>query len=164
MKERWAEAAALIRKALIKAPNDHWLLTRLSSTHYEMRQYRKALGLSRRALAAAPRCPLALWDFAGVLRMLGRHKESIRALQGLVRRGPAAIAREDCGEGLVRARAMVNDSRYLIARNYEDLGNPAMARRYVRAYLRGRQNGSKGIYSRREASDRLRLLLSVARA
>ena len=158
MGERWLEATKLIRKHLRRSPNDHWLLTRLASTYYERRRYREALSISRRALAVAPRCPLVLWDHAGILRGLRRHRDSIAVLRRLIRRGADALASGECGEGLTRARALVNDSRLEIARNHEAMGNLPMAKRYVRAYLAGRLHGPKGIYSKREAERRLRRL------
>ena len=61
-----------MRAKLKSSPNDHWLLTRLGLTYYEERRYKQALKYELRALAEAPNCPLALWDYAGSLEMLGR--------------------------------------------------------------------------------------------
>ena len=46
-----------------------------------------ALKYAEKAFAAAPSCPLVLWDYAGVLQMLGRHDESLDLYARIVTRG-----------------------------------------------------------------------------
>src|SRR5688572_8717949 len=73
--EKWAAARSLIERELATLPADdwtrHWWLTRLSTTYYEERNYKKARELAEQAVAIAPSCPLVLWDLAGTLDMLG---------------------------------------------------------------------------------------------
>jgi hypothetical protein len=66
--EKWERVRQLIRAELKEEPDSHWLLTRLSLTYYEEQAYRKSLSYSRKALKLAPRCPRALWDYAGCLQ------------------------------------------------------------------------------------------------
>jgi predicted Zn-dependent protease len=56
-KERWDDARAMLREALSKEPENHWLLTRQSLTYYEQRRYREALKYAERAFAYVPPCP-----------------------------------------------------------------------------------------------------------
>src|SRR5262245_26979566 len=118
----WAGARTLIRSELRRRPTNHWLLTRLSLTYYEQYQYRRALGLSAQALKITPRCPLALWDHAGSLDMLGDKRRAITIYQRLVRRGAETIATGECGEGLARARGLVADCLYRLGQCYENVG------------------------------------------
>src|SRR5687768_1235920 len=90
--EDWKAARKLIHAALRKEPDSHWLLTRLGLTHYEERNYRKALLYDTQALELAPNCPLVLWDYAGTLDMLGRNKEAIAIYRKLIKRGVDKIA------------------------------------------------------------------------
>ena len=115
-RDAWKEARRLVRAALRRHPNDHWLLARLSLTYYEERDYQRALSIVQRAYALAPHCPLVLWDLGGSLDMLGRHTEAVRVFRRLVRRGVESIAFGDCGEGLARARGLVADCWYRLAR------------------------------------------------
>ena len=47
--ERWPEARTLILKQLESEPRNHWLITRLSLTYYEQRNYETALNYSKLA-------------------------------------------------------------------------------------------------------------------
>jgi len=76
--EEWRAARKKIRLALQKKPDDHWLLTRLSLTYYEERNYRMALSYNTKAMKHAPTCPLVLWDYAGSLSMLTATKMLLR--------------------------------------------------------------------------------------
>jgi hypothetical protein len=59
------------------------LLTRLSVTYYEQKQYQKSLKCVVEALRVAPNCPLAIWDYAGTLDMLNRKKRAFKFTNGL---------------------------------------------------------------------------------
>lgn len=120
--ERWTDARRLIQQALRSKPDDHWLLTRLSTTHYEQKRYKRALTLSERALEVAPYCPLALWDYAGCLEMLKRNEEAADIYQRLIRRGPKRIANGPCGEGLALARGLVADCHLRLADVFAKMG------------------------------------------
>lgn len=148
-KEQWARVRALIQRELKKDPNDHWYLTRLSGTYYEEHKYKKALQASNKAVRLAPKCPLALWDRAGILDMLGQHAQAIAIWRKLIKRGSKEVAYGPCGEGLVWAKSLVNDCRYRIANTYRRLGNKNQARLYYAAYMKQRALKVKSIYDKR---------------
>ena len=113
---KWKAARALIEKAIAKrgdAPG-HWLLARLATTHYEERKYSKALELIEEARKLAPRCPLVLWDYSGILLALGRTREAIEVCLSLLKRGPLAIARDECGEGEKWAVSLLTDCLFRV--------------------------------------------------
>lgn len=148
--EKWLAARKAIQAELKSSPDDHWLLTRLGLTYYEMRDYATALFYEEQALGIAPRCPLVLWDYAGSLQMLGRDQEAIEVYRRLVRRGPKRIAAGPCGEGLARARGLVADCHYRIAESLEELGLHDEALREFEKHLGMRGRGGQSIYSRGE--------------
>ena len=145
--ENWKDARKLIRAALRKEPDSHWLLTRLGATYYEEFNYEKALFHSGQALELAPNCPLVLWDYAGALDMLGRTKEAIAIYKKLVKRGVEAIAYDDCGEGLAWARGLVADCLYRLAQCYDDAGRYKDSLDYYYQHIRLRGPGCRSIYS-----------------
>ena len=116
----WLRARKLIREGLRKSRDDHWLLTRLSLTYFEQRQYRKSLQYVVQALQIAPYCPLAVWDYAGTLDMLGRKKRALQVFQWLISWGEKRIAYGECGEGIRFARSLIADCYYRIASIHED--------------------------------------------
>lgn len=144
--EDWDSARALILAALFEKPDSHWLLTRLGLTYYEQRNYSKALEYSELALELAPECPLALWDYAGSLEMLGRTAEALSGFRKLVFRGIEPIAYGDCGEGLSWARGLVADCHYRMAHCYIRLGRRRRAVAEFRRHLTLRGPMCESIY------------------
>ena len=101
----WENARKLIRVALKKAPEDHWLLARLALTHYEQRDYTTALRYGLEAAEIAPACPLVLWEVAGAMDMLDQPSAALRVYRKLTRRSIDNLAHGPCGEGIARAAA-----------------------------------------------------------
>ena len=154
----WSGARRLIRAALRREPDSHWLLARIGLTYYEERRYAHALRWSERALARAPRCPLVLWEYAGDLQQLGRHREALRVYSGLVRRGVDSIAHGPCGEGLRWARGLVADALYRQAIVYIALGQRRRARTSLEDHLSLRGPGCASAYPVRQVRRELQTL------
>ena len=145
--ERWKKARQLIRAELKDKPKSHWLLTRLGLTYYEERAYRASLSYSQKALRLAPECPLALWDYAGSLQMLGRHRMALRVYRQLLSRGVGQIAHGDCGEGRGWARGLIAGCFYREAHSYKKLKKEKAAIDSYRKHLRMRGPGCRSIYA-----------------
>lgn len=150
-KECWPAARKVILQELEHDPANHWLLTRLSLTFYEQREYKKALSYVKRALALRPDCPLVLWDYAGTLAMLGKTKAALNVYQKLIDRGVESIAYDECGEGLDWAMQLLNDCHYRMARCYEFLGDKKAAQLSYLKYLHNRSHGVGSIYDAKKA-------------
>ena len=138
-KENWVKARSLIRKELKNNPKSHWLLTRLGSTYYEERLYRKSLHIAQQAYQLAPSCPLVLWDYAGSLDMVGKHKKAIEVWEKILKMGVTKVAYGEHGEGLRWARALLNDCRYRIGLAYYKIGNLQSAKKYIQQHLKYRK-------------------------
>lgn len=143
----WKKARRLIRAKLRRFPEDHWLLTRLGVTYYEEENYQFALKYEKLALHSHPKCPLVLWDYAGTLQMLGKHRSALGIYNRLVSRGVTSIAYGDCGEGRARARGLVADCLYRRALSYGKLGARKAAIRSLVGHLRMRGPGCRSIYT-----------------
>ena len=142
----WPGARRLIREGLRKGRDDHWLLTRLSLTYYEQKQYRKSLQYVVEALQLAPYCPLAVWDYAGTLDMLNRKKKALEIFQWLISWGEKTIAYGECGEGMRFARSLIADCYYRIARIQEERRERGKALRAYKQHLLRRKRGVRSIY------------------
>ena len=153
--EEWGEARRLIRTALRKEPSSHWLLTRLALTYYEERNYARSLEYTTQALAIQPSCPLALWDHAGALSMLGRMNEAIQVYRRLIRRCVDSIAHGDCGEGSAQARGLVADCWYRMALCQKTSGSAVAARNSLNHHLALRGPGCRSIYPLQEVKREL---------
>lgn len=144
--EMWSEARALILAALEPSAENHWLLARLALTYYEQRRYGEALNVARQAEQLSPRCPLVLWELGGALDMLGRSEEAIRIYKQITRRGVRRIAVGECGEGTARARGLVADCWYRVARCYSRTGHAKLSSEAYVRHLRMRGSGCRSIY------------------
>jgi tetratricopeptide (TPR) repeat protein len=156
----WPTARRLIRAALRREPDSHWLLTRLGLTYYEQYDYERALFYSRQAHKLAPRCPLVLWDLAGAYEMLKRLTESQKIFRLLISRGISAIAFDTCGEGVAWARGLIADCWYRIAHIEHRRGRRARAIASFRRHLALRGPGCRSIYPISQVRRELRALLS----
>jgi tetratricopeptide (TPR) repeat protein len=142
----WPRARRLIRERLREERDNHWLLTRLSLTYYEQKQYRKSLQYVTQALQIAPHCPLAVWDYAGTLDMLRRKKKALHVFRWLISWGEKRMAYGECGEGIRFARSLIADCYYRIARIYEERRERGKAMRAYRQHLLRRKRGVRSIY------------------
>ena len=145
--ERWAGARGLIKKRLKKEPTNHWLLARLGLTYYEQRQYDEALAYEEEALRIEPNCPLALWDYAGSLQMLGRHREALGVYERITQLGAKRIAVGQCGEGLAWANGLVADCYYRMMDSLDALGDEGGATAMLIKHLDLRGPGCHSILS-----------------
>ncbi len=145
--ERWSIARHHIQIAMRSRPKDHWLLTRLSTTYYEQRAYRRALGYCLQAYTLAPHCPLVLWDLACALQMSGDTRKAKEVFRRLIRHGVNRISAGDCSEGRSWARGLIADCWYRLARCERDAGRSTKAMVCIRRHLRLRGRGCHSIYS-----------------
>jgi tetratricopeptide (TPR) repeat protein len=152
----WEGARRLILIDLESEPDDHWLLTRLSLTYYEQRDYERSLELTNRALELAPQCPLALWDHAGTLEELDRPREALSIYQGLVDRGVDSLAYGECGEGRAWSRGLVADCLFRMGTCYVTLGDSGTAAECFKRCLSLRGPGCRSIYPIAEVRSKLR--------
>jgi tetratricopeptide (TPR) repeat protein len=165
--EDWVGARRLIRAALRRTPDSHWLHARLGLTYYEEWRYRLALRWSQKALALAPRCPLVLWEYAGDLQAIGRHREAVHIYERLLRRGVEGIAHGECGEGRRWARGLLADVLYRLGLSCLELRRPRRAQTVWMRHLAMRGRGTPSIYPARtvrEALERLGVTARRARA
>jgi tetratricopeptide (TPR) repeat protein len=156
--EEWVEARRLLGERLKREPDNHWLLTRLGTTYYEQRDYKKALELSQKAIEIAPDCPLVLWDFASTQEMLGDDVGAVRTYAKLFKLGADAPDGEGW-EGVQSARSILADSLYSAAGCLHRLGQRDKALWFIQEYLEWRAAGVKSIYSAKEVRGRLREIL-----
>jgi tetratricopeptide (TPR) repeat protein len=165
----WKSAQGVIEKQLVKEPDDHWLFARLSSVKFEQRDYDGALDAAERALRIVPDCPLALWSYAGALDMLGRTKEAGKVYIHLTRRGLKELNEPDedaneCWEDADWTRGLVVDCFFRTADCLAKIGKRDDAVEWYNRFLGLLDFGMQGIYSRAEATARLKKLASRKKA
>jgi tetratricopeptide (TPR) repeat protein len=154
-KGEWAKARALLEKEVLSDPDSHWLLSRLSTTYYEEKDYQKSLDLARQAAALAPVCPLVLWDLAGALDAVGDAEAALAIYRKLIRRGPVAVGTDECGEGVGWGIGLLVDCVYRVGLCLEHLGRTSEALLFYHNFLDLRTCWKEGIYAAVEAKRRI---------
>ncbi len=162
--EEWAKAQKAIEKQLAEEPDSHWLWSRLSCVKYEQFDYKGALDAAQRALALVPDCPLALWDQANALDMLGRTKEAGLIYSRLLRRGFQEIKEPDedaeqCWEGEQWTWALVVDCIFRIAGCLAKTGASDEAVACYQHFIFFLRHGVQGIYTIEDALAALKKLV-----
>jgi tetratricopeptide (TPR) repeat protein len=144
---KYSEAKRILKRKLRYYPEDHWLLTELSTVFYQEKKYTEALKIIKKAYILAPRCPLVNWHYADTLNMLGRKREALIIWQKIVKSGVNSIAYDECGEGLPWARSLWNDSIYGIGSCYYSLGKKKLAVKYIKLHIKNRALKYSSVYS-----------------
>jgi tetratricopeptide (TPR) repeat protein len=159
-----ASAQGVVKKQLVKEPDDHWLWARLAGVNYERRDYQAALDAAEKSLKQVPDCPLALWSYAGALDMLGRTKDAGKIYIQLTRRGLQQLNEPDedaneCWEGPDWTRGLVVDCIFRTADCLAKLGKRDDAVEWYSRFLNLLDFGIQGNYSRADAAARLKKLV-----
>lgn len=156
--EQWAAARKLLQLELRKRPSDHWLLARLATTYYEEKRYGKALDMAKRARRIAPNCPLVLWELAGSLDATGKTKAAIKEYARLLKLGPDAGEKDECGEGIDWMLSLLTDCMFRLGLCWERLGKRTKALRAYQGYLKMVSLGTKSIYTLNQVQQQIRRL------
>ncbi len=165
----WESAEKVVTKQLAKEPDDHWLWSRLSGAKYERRDHQGALEAAEKALEFVPDCPLALWSYAGAVEMLGRTRDAVKVYLQLIRRGVEELTQPDedaneCWEGADWTRGLVLDCIFRVAGCLAKLGKPDEAVEWYSHFLNVLPFGMQGIYSREDATARMKKLSTGKKA
>lgn len=78
--------------------------------------------------------------------MLERRKEALKVFRWLISWGEDRLAYGQCGEGIQRARSLIADCFYRVARIYERTGQRKKAITAYKAHLSRRNTAMRSIY------------------
>jgi tetratricopeptide (TPR) repeat protein len=158
-KDSWTELRDFLFKWLQEEPDYHWILLHIAETLYQEELFNEALDYAEKAFRIALHCPLAMWEYAEALDMVGRHEEAAVLYKKLIRKGVNRIFHGACGEGIMKARMIVNDSRYTLGIIYAGEGEFALAEKYVNQYISNRRRKYESRFSLRESKKDLAQIL-----
>ncbi|MBY0525202.1 MAG: tetratricopeptide repeat protein [Gemmataceae bacterium] len=140
------QARKLIEKERKKAPDNHWLITQLGVADYEQHRYQDALKLFLRSLQMVPDCPLTLWNLAGTLDSLGKHRAAIQLYTWLLK-NKTSPRRDPCWESKEWADALKADCVYRMGVCFQRLKKLETAEECYKQYLTLLCAGIVGSYS-----------------
>ena len=146
MSDNYQECINLIRKELKRQKDDHWLYASLSSAYYGMGKYKRALKAAEKALNLEMDCPLSQWYYATSLERIGNQDEALDVYKHLLDRCVRNVAFGTCGEGLSRAKSLLNDCRFRIGSIYMSKQDLKSAKKWFKLYIRKRKEGVRSIF------------------
>ncbi|MFQ6034955.1 MAG: tetratricopeptide repeat protein [Sedimentisphaerales bacterium] len=148
-KGEWSKAKRVLLQLLSKSPNDPWLLTRLSYTYYNEKNYSKALELSRRAYSIDSEDPVVIWDYAKALLYSDKIPEAIPMYTKLIRMDPRKLT----GKGYPKRwwLGLKNDCRFWLSVCYLRNDRLSLATKYIQEHIVNRKRGTPTECSIREA-------------
>jgi tetratricopeptide (TPR) repeat protein len=157
--DRWTELREFLIKWLNEEPDNHWILLHIAEANYQEKHFEQALEYAEKAYRFAPRCPLAMWEYAETLDRVGRHEEAAMVYKKIIRKGINRVAYGECGEGIRWARQIINDSHYVLGVIYAGKGEFALAKKYVKKYISNRYCKYESRFYLREAKKDLAQIL-----
>ena len=93
--------------------------------------------------------------------MLECDQEAIKVYKQIIRRGVHSIAYDECGEGVRRARSLINDCRYRLGLIYARIGNTYLAKKYLQEHIDHRNRNTPSIYNLKNVKTKLKQLLET---
>jgi tetratricopeptide (TPR) repeat protein len=159
----WAAARSLLERERDKSPDDHRILTQLGTTFYELEEYEEALPLFLASLKLGACCPLTLWNLAGTLDALGKHREAAGIYTWLLECELSPDA-DPCWEAGEWADALKTDCVYRLADCLRQQGLEKAAEHCFRQYVELFLLGIDGSYPVEDALCQIRDLHGASRA
>ena len=132
----------------MKSRHDHQALVKAGLKLHEGRRYARALPCFEKASRLAPDCPVAAYNLANTMHMLGRDAEAYPILRELISVPPAELERR-CMDA--QPLSLQLDAYYLLFWVVLGRRGPcAEAFNYAAEHLRRRRRGLQSVWSIRE--------------
>ncbi|SHE85585.1 tetratricopeptide repeat protein [Pedobacter caeni] len=148
----YKEAVLLLNGILLKEEEeDFWIYSRLSSCHYELKDYEMALFYAKKAYKLNPDSPLVLWDYAGVLIMLKKERNAIELLKRIQNMSNDLTEHGFMDPDVKWMKSLKNDANFLIGKAYYLICEDALSKIFLSNYLSNRESALKSIYTREDA-------------
>lgn len=156
---KYAEAIQLLEMIMHNEKKiSFWYYSRLSSSYYELRDYKNAVKYAQIAYKMKPTSPLVLWDYAGVLIMVKKENRAIKLLLKLQDIEDDFTIYKFERPQKKWMQSLKNDANFQIGRAYYIIRENQLAKEYFLKYLSHRKKGLKTLYSKKQVSDYLKKL------
>ncbi|MDR1005546.1 MAG: hypothetical protein LBL74_01595 [Bacteroidales bacterium] len=142
--DEWDKAEKLLLKNTTLFPDEWWLFAKLSQANKGKRDYEKAYEYAKKAMEINPHDHICMHEYADALLRRDETEEGIKLIKKILKKGLNELAYGKYGDGLMYAKATINDCTALLGYAYFDLKDNKKAKYYFRKHLRNRR---RGIYS-----------------
>jgi len=161
VQENWKNAKNLLENELKLFPEDHFLLTQLGTVYYEMRDYKKALIFTKKAVELDDKCSLALNNYAVALYINENYNEAIKIWNNIIETDIKIIAFGDCSEGIKFAKSLKNDILFRLGDAYLAINEKNKAIKYYNLHLKNRKQGIFSNFTKKEVEKEIKELVKI---
>lgn len=151
MQNKYNEAKIMIEGEMRNNRNDPWLISNYAIVLYELRDYKKALMYSSKAIKSEKNDPLFLNYHAVILNANNRENDAAKIWKYLLNRDIRKLAFEDCQEGILWVKSLQNDIRFSLALLYKSINNFKLAKKYIQEHLKYRTRGQFSLHTKKDA-------------
>ena len=153
----WNGIITMLKRYASKYPNEYYIYQQLAATYYieSIGKYQLALKCAENAFNMEPDDDLNIYTYACSLYYVGRLDESFDLFSRITSKDVDAIAYGEHGEGLLYAKALINDSIYMMGVICQDKHQYKEAREQFMKHLTNRRRGQYSDFTKKQVLSHL---------
>ena len=153
----WNGIITMLKRYASKYPNEYYIYQQLAATYYieSIGKYQLALKCAENAFNMEPDDDLNIYTYACSLYYVGCLDESFDLFSRITSKDVDAIAYGEHGEGLLYAKALINDSIYMTGVICQDKHQYKEAREQFMKHLTNRRRGQYSDFTKKQVLSHL---------
>ena len=156
-KSDWNGMITMLKRYVSRYPNEYYIYQQMAQTYYIDRigKYQLACQCAEYAYNMEPDDDLNLYTYACSLYYVGRLDESFNLFSKITSKDINAIAYGEHGEGILYAKALINDSIYMMGAILQDKHQYEEAKELFMKHLANRRRGQYSDFAKKQAMSHL---------
>ena len=156
-KSDWNGMITMLKRYVSRYPNEYYIYQQLAATYYieSIGKYQLALKCAENAFNMEPDDDLNIYTYACSLYYVGRLDESFDLFSRITSKDVDAIAYGEHGEGILYAKALINDSIYMMGVICQDKHQYKEAREQFMKHLTTRRRGQYSDFTKKQVLSHL---------
>ena len=148
----WNGMITMLKRYALKYPNEYYIFQQLAQTYYIncIGQFQLACQYAEKAFNMEPDDDLNIYTYACSLYYVGRLDESFDLFSRITSKDVNAIAYGEHGEGILYAKALINDSIYMMGVICQDRHQYKEAKELFIKHLVNRRRGQYSDFTKEQ--------------
>ena len=156
-KSDWNGMITMLKRYASRYPNEYYIYQQMASIYYIDRigKYQLACQCAEYAYNIEPDDDLNVYTYACSLYYVGRLDESLNLFLKITSKDINAIAYGEHGEGILYAKALINDSIYMMGVICQDKHQYKEAKEHFMQHLANRRRGQFSDFTKKQVMSHL---------
>ena len=156
-KSDWNGMITMLKRYVSRYPNEYYIYQQMAQTYYieSIGKYKLACQCAEYAYNMEPDDDLNVYTYACSLYYVGRLDESLNLFLKITSKDINAIAYGEHGEGILYAKALINDSIYMMGAILQDKHQYEEAKELFMKHLANRRRGQYSDFAKKQAMSHL---------